>query len=245
MIAFALIGLILWVTNSFVGNPISRALATHAINKYLETNYAELNLEVKPAVYNFKIGKYNAWAKSKESVDTHFTVYCTMGGKVTADDFEDRIPSGWNTYTRIEKEYREFVTPIIESNLPYDFYIVLADLERLEKPAAKLPLDMNLDVYNVPLAAYVTVYLYTDDVSWDNVAGTALELDGLMQENSLAVDQYTVVLKPGSPEEEKKGESLGIYDFPQELLGSDDLPKFMEEYFYQWENGMNNVKKSK
>lgn len=231
-----LIGFLLFFVNSFMGNPISKALATHSIKEYIKDEYPHLNLEVNSAVYNFKMGDYNATAKSKDSVDTYFMVHCSWDGTVLDDEYEEMVLSGWNTFRRFEQEYQKTVENLVESNLPYDFNMIIAGLNKSDQPSVKVPLDAEFDIYNVPYKKYLTVYMYTDELSWDKIAQTMLEVDDLMQENQLSVNEYTIVLESLSAKEEKKGEMMGVYDFPQELLSSENLADVMEKRQAQWES---------
>jgi hypothetical protein len=54
IIAFALIGGILFVTNAFVGNPVSAKIAGNAVRKYVEDKYNFLDLEIEKPIYSFK-----------------------------------------------------------------------------------------------------------------------------------------------------------------------------------------------
>ncbi|WP_096155371.1 MULTISPECIES: YfjL-like protein [Bacillus] len=54
VVGIALIGIILFVTNAFVGNPVSSYLANKAINKYVEEEYGHFDLETEKVYYNFK-----------------------------------------------------------------------------------------------------------------------------------------------------------------------------------------------
>lgn len=236
IIGFLLIGIILFVTNSFVGNPISKALANKSVKQYVEENYNQLNLQVDKPIYNFKFGNYTSKVKSKDSGDTYFSIYCGLDGKVVMDNYKENVLSGWNTFLRMDEEFRKFVEPLIQSKLPYDFDMVIAGLDKPEEEPGMLSLDMEFDIYNLPLEAYITIYIYTEDMSWDKVAKTTLELEELIEKNNLNVGKYTVVLNPITAKSEKKGESLGIYDFPKELLKSENLPKVMEEHFNKWES---------
>ena len=56
LIAFVLIGGLIFFTNAFVGNPISAMIANRAIEKYVGKYYPYLDLEVEKAIYNFKTG---------------------------------------------------------------------------------------------------------------------------------------------------------------------------------------------
>lgn len=241
--AFVLIALILAVTNAFVGNPLSKALAGRAVGRHLEERYAGLNLEVEKVQYSFKFGQYMAFAQSTTSQDTHFSIYCDSWGNILGDDYDSYVRSGWNTMQRIGEEYAEAAEALIQSQLDYDFDMVIADLNHDGSyPLSNLQLDMTYDIHSGAIPGSVTVYLYAQELSWEKVAEVALRVDTLLEKNQLAPDDYTVVLKPLSEKEDKRGESLGVYDFPRELLQSKNLPQVMEEQYRQWEEGSNREK---
>lgn len=242
--AFILIGIILFITNSLVGNPVSKALAQKNVKKYVEENYKNLNLEIGETNYNFKSSNYYTFVQSKDSIDTNFSIFSGINGKVIMDSYEDNVLSYWNTYIRLDEDYRNIVEPLIENNLEYNFDMVIAGLDKLDKDSEKLTLDMKFDINDIPLDEYVTVYLYTDNLTWENVAETALCLDNFLKEHNLNIEKYTVVLKPTSEIEEKKGEYWGVYDFPKNLLKSENLPKVMEEHFNNWNEEGEKIKNS-
>ena len=235
VLAFALIILILAAADSLVGNPISRAMAQHSIEKYVEETYPDLELTVDRARYNFKFGEYFAIASSPTSQDTFFAVHW-RSGKVAWDDYESNVLQRSNTYFRLCRAYRDAVEPLIEEGLPWDFDMVLADLDSSgELDPQLLPLDMEADPYHLPLDTEISIYRYVGEVSWEAVAETALELDAFLRENGFEPDIYSVVLEPGARKEDRTLDTLGVYDFPRELLASEDLPRVMEEHFIQWE----------
>jgi len=234
-VALLVVGGVCYVLSGLFGNPISRALANSAANKYIKANYAHLNLEAKPATYNLKTGSYSVFVQSKDSVDTHFAISCRPTGRVRGDNYDEAVLGGRNTFNRISEEYRDFVEPLIEAGLPYDIQILIANLSMPEESSlADLPLDMEFDVYQNPLPAYVTLYVASDSLSWEQVAKVATELDSVMRQHKLPVEQYTVVLQILT-DEGKPGESLGAYDFPPKLLQSADLPQALEEHFIAWD----------
>ncbi len=53
-VAVVLIVGMLFVTNAFVGNPISAMMANKAIKQYVNQNYSYLDLEIEKVSYNFK-----------------------------------------------------------------------------------------------------------------------------------------------------------------------------------------------
>jgi len=84
VVAVVLIFRMFFVTNAFVGNPISVLRANKVIKQYVDKNYSSLDLEIEKARYNFKDTAYVAWVKSKTSIDTKFSIYYREG-KVQRD----------------------------------------------------------------------------------------------------------------------------------------------------------------
>ncbi|MEG0370818.1 MAG: hypothetical protein RR645_00830 [Clostridium sp.] len=232
LIGIVLIAGILYIANEFLGNPVSKVLATSSVEKYVNEKYPNLNLKVESAKYNFKNNGYSSKAHSSSSVDTHFDVYCDLIGNITRDSYEESINKRFNTLERLDEEYRKVVVPKIEK-LGYDFNMILAGVQANGNELLDIPLDMKLDLNKLPskrLITYVTVYIYSDDFTWDNVARTALAIDKAMENERLNISKYTVGVYPTSFKEGKTYESIGVYDFDSKLLKSKDLPGFMKNY---------------
>lgn len=240
-LAFLFIGLILFVTHSFVGNPISKALSTQAAKKHLEENYPDLALKPNKAAYSFKDGQYFVFVRSTESMDTHFSIYCNAYGKVLSDDYRQKVTGGWNTYIRLHQQCQKVLTPIIEDNLPYQFDMILAGLDDKavagKSEMSNLSLDMPLDLHQPPFPITLSVTLYIDVLSWKNIAKIALELDALMQDKDIEVSQYSISLthKKEGKIQDNPPTYLSIYDFPRELLSSKNLPIVMKNFYQEWE----------
>lgn len=118
VIGIALIAGILFIANAFVGNPISAMIANKAIDQYVDENYSFLDLEVGKASYNFKLGCYMAFAKSRTSVDTKFAIYY-RDGKVQRDDYKSNVLEMSNTLRRLSDEYSTIVKNIVSKELGY------------------------------------------------------------------------------------------------------------------------------
>lgn len=114
-LAFILIPLILWLANGFLGNPISKSLANRSAEKYIEKTYPDMNLELDGAVYDFYDGKYNVLVTSPDFDDVRFSIDISQIGKIVMDSYGEYVGSGFNTWERINIEYRNMVDEIIES----------------------------------------------------------------------------------------------------------------------------------
>lgn len=231
-VALVLIGLILFITNSFVGNPISQWIAQNAIEEHLSEHYQSLELEVSKPFYNFKFGEYVVHATSLTSEDTNFSI-TYRGGKVD-DNYESSVSEKWNTYLRLEGEYAKIVKPLIEERFPYEIDMLNVGLLKTDADNERLSLDMKFELDQLPLDSYVTIYLYEAEHSWEKVAELALELDALLEKNQIFVHQYSVVLSL-PPTETTKYESLGVYYFPKSSLQEENLADYMKQYYEKWE----------
>lgn len=114
-LAFILIPLILWLANGFLGNPISKSLANRSAEKYIEKTYPNMTLELDGAVYDFYDGKYNVLVTSPDFDDVRFSIDISQIGKIVMDSYGEYVGSGFNTWERINIEYRNMVDEIIES----------------------------------------------------------------------------------------------------------------------------------
>ncbi|MFF2889177.1 hypothetical protein [Paenibacillus sp. NPDC057967] len=163
MIAFSLIGFILYMANGFVGNPISASIAKSAIKQYMETQYPEMEYEFVTKVgYNFKDGSYIGRVQSLTSEDTRF--YVEYHGKNDIrDDYSFTVLEYRQTMDRLSKEFADVLqkelsdqigTPIRRVFVMYQ-YDEVSDYERL------LSLDMKLDP-QLPIPLHINISLDTD-----------------------------------------------------------------------------------
>lgn len=120
IIAFVLIGVVLFLANGMVGNPVSKMLANKAAKKHVAEYYSDLDLELEKAFYNFKDGRYNVKASSTSSIDTHFSLNYSWAGKLEYDDYEVLVLSKWNTFQRIDSEYRKLIDTKIKTKMDLD-----------------------------------------------------------------------------------------------------------------------------
>ncbi len=183
---------ILSVTNAFVGNPISAAFASKEIKKYIDEEYADLDLELEKATYNFKFSEYMAQARSKDNIDVHFYVYY-KNGEVIRDDYQAYVVDGMNTLDRFGEEYTSYLSDILKRELPFSFDKVRVDYFKSSYEHAKdvvvpgMPFDKD-----IPLPADATLYLTMNDRSIENIANILTELHKVMADNDCMVGTYGI-----------------------------------------------------
>ena len=191
VVALALIAGVGLFANALLGNPVSKALATVQAQQYLSETYPDKELELERVSYSFKETCYHAYVVQPNLPDGEFTLDFNMWGKLLYDDYEDRVPSGWNTAHRLDTEYRRTVENLLESsNFPIDSYIgygELAFVSRANKDAPEIPSyamiteDLTLGgAYNLgrlgAQAGKLTIYLRDDTVTAERLAEVLLTI---------------------------------------------------------------------
>lgn len=191
IISIALVIGICVIVNAFVGNPISKHIATNTAEKHLEEKYSDRDFEIEKVIYNLKDGNYHAFIKSPSSIDSHFTVLIDMWGSLKIDNYEDSVLTGWNTANRLGNEYREKVDEILESqSFPYAVDIGFGDIEFIPTDYAKDPsvpdyaiiiedlkLDGEYDINELgSKAGKLTIYIDDETVSYERLAELILEI---------------------------------------------------------------------
>lgn len=171
-----LIGMIFFA-DAFVGNPISKYLVDKNSNKYIEENYAELDLD-KEIGYSFKTTNYFVYLKSKTIKDLYFTLSYNKLGKLKYDGYENRIVKGWNIITRLDEDYREKTdktfdklknTPLFATNKSINTFSYLfskGDIPGIDGgiDGSSLELDKEYDVKEIgKIGGIIKVYVSFSD----------------------------------------------------------------------------------
>ena len=191
IISIALVIGVCVIVNAFVGNPISKHIATNTAEKHLEEKYCDRDFEIEKVIYNLKDGNYHAFIKSPSSIDSHFTILIDMWGELKIDNYEYSVLTGWNTANRLGNEYREKVDEILDSqSVPYAVDIGFGDIEFIPTEYAKDPsvpdyaiiiedlkLDGKYDINELgSKAGKLTIYIDDETVSYERLAELILEV---------------------------------------------------------------------
>ncbi|WP_406242070.1 hypothetical protein ACF3M2_14305 [Tissierella carlieri] len=170
LIAIILIGGILFITNAFVGNPISARIADETIKQYIKDNYSYLDLELEKPIYNFKDGSYVMNVRSKSSIDTKFGIHY-RNGSISYDSYEMRVLGMFNTLDRLSDEYSAVAKKIIDKELEYEIKNtgVIYDKSIYENGNNALELDMKFDK-SLPIAAEINIRTNILDTSMEDIA---------------------------------------------------------------------------
>ncbi|MDF2541468.1 MAG: hypothetical protein K0S47_1186 [Herbinix sp.] len=233
--AFFIIGFILYVVNSFTGNPVSANIATAKIKTYVAKNYPDQQLTISQAHYNFKDSSYSSVVQSETSEDTCFRVSWNRGK--LSDDYPYEVANHFTTYRRLTEEFDQTVQEILINEFPYETTIVIADLAKRDMDMASLTLDMPFDITSLPSGTQLVVYLLSEERSYKVLAKRLLELNDIMKKHQIRIDLYSLVLEEPMDETEKptSGESLYLFDFPADQLTTEHLDQILQEHQIQWE----------
>ena len=210
VVALALIAGIAVFANALVGNPISKLLAQNSAERHIEENYADTDFYVERVTFSFKDTRYHAYIKSPSSVDSHFTIYMDMLGRVEFDFYEDDVLNGWNTADRIGTDYRKQVDAILDSpSFPYTCDIGYGDIEFIPEEYADNPdvpsyalhiEDLELDgIYNLAelgaQAGHLVLYVTEDTLSFERAAEIMLDIRRIMDDAGVGFYAMDFVLE--------------------------------------------------
>lgn len=243
LLAFAIIGGLLWFANGLVGNPVSRLLANRAAKRYVAATYPELNLELEKAHFNFKSGDYYVHVTSPTSVDTHFTLHITPLGEVRYDDYAHRVADRFNTLERINGEYRKAVETILDGeDFPYRSYISYGEIAPYYEHKEfgpqygivqeDLVLDKAYDVMELAkTAGHIVLYIEDEEVTVDRAAEILLDIKHIMDDERVSFYAIDFVLnRPrGDGKPDVNGPRVNVQDFLYQDIYTEGLVERVAE----------------
>jgi len=221
-IAIALIGIILFIANAFVGNPITKKMADKAIKEYVDANYSDLHLKVEGSSYDFKNGSYVGIAKSETSIDTKFKVYY-QDGKAQRDDYEFSVLELNNTEQRFSDEYSDIVKKIVAENLGYVDNTTMVNFDKNEHDKIKstLKLDMKFDK-TLPIKTEVLFRIDLEDYSIERIANFFIDARKALKEEGYEFSKYSLDSTEGST-------YVMVNDVTNEDIDSGELLNLLEK----------------
>lgn len=246
VVAFTLIGVILWFANGFLGNPISKAIVNNSARKYIEENYPNMNLEVSEISYSFKDGNYNAYIKSNTSTDTYFSVTFSPLGKIGYDSYENDVANKYNTYTRINGLYDSKVRTVFEGkDFPYKSEINFGELReqilqdtndkygqfepKYGLDVSELELDKNYNINELGKKyGHIVLYIQETDINIKRSSEILLDVKNILDNKNISFYAIDLTIeKPLEEEEKTNGDNNSINI--QHFLYSDIYEKGLEK----------------
>lgn len=240
IVAVTLIVVVCWFANALCGNPISKLLAEKAADEYLEVNFEETDYYIEHVGFSFKDTNYYAHVRSETSIDTQFTLYIDMMGRVYFDTYGS-VTGGHVTARRVQQEYRDLADQIFESpDFPYPDGICYGTLEIYPQEAFD---DPNLIIPNYTLntedlildkvydprelgaqAGHLIVYVDADTVSIEEAARIMLFIRSEFDEANIPFVAMDFMLEYLLPEAGPRAdEYIWVENFLYEDIYEDGL----------------------
>lgn len=245
LLPFLMIGIIVFlIVNSFYGNPVSKLLVKLSSQKYLKENFDTSELYIDSVVYNFKSGNYYANVVSKESSDTHFSIYTDKLGRIRFDDFSDRVLSGWNTSIRLQDEYRNLVASVLDSgDFPYESDIAFGELlvgyysvngqEINTLNMSDLILDKKYDIKNLGKEyGHLVIYVDSNEVSEEKAAEILLDIKDIFDHANVpfySVDFTLEMPRDVNADGRRPGDSINLIYFLAEDIYEEGMVERVHE----------------
>ncbi|WMM26421.1 hypothetical protein RBU61_07050 [Tissierella sp. MB52-C2] len=242
LIAILLIGGILFITNAFVGNPISARIADKAIKQYVKENYSFLDLELEKPIYSFKDGSYVVNARSKSSIDTKFGIHY-RNGSIGYDSYEMRVLGMFNTIDRLSNEYTDLAKRIIAEELEYEENNtrVMYYKDVYENGNDALQLDIKYD-RSLPIDAEVIIDINIGDTSIDNIAKILTDAHKAFVKNNCYFKKYglfaendgiLVMVNEITPEDIESGDLINLLQKAKDYEDGTAVEKGSERKDYE------------
>lgn len=235
-IVFILVALMLWVANGFLGNPVSKFIANKSAIRYIEKTYPEMDLELGEPKYNFKNGRYNIPVNSSGSIDTSFSIDVSLIGKIKNDSYENYVLSGFNTWQRINREYREIVNNLFESQkFTYKTNIYFGEIKIKEESEdsfgpsyglnlERLALDKIYDIGKIASeAGHLVVYLEDEELNAGRASEILLDIKNLFDSENIPFYAVDISLEKPIEEGEKNQETFKVREFLYSDIYEKDL----------------------
>ena len=231
IVASVLILGLLFFANAFLGNPISKTMATNTAKKYLAETYAGTDYCLEEVSYSFKDGHYYAHIESPSSIDTKFSLSITMFGKISYDTYEN-VQMGFNTAQRLESEYRELTDTVFDNGtFPYESDISFGTLEIYPEEALsttgsfdvasyamnqnELVLDKIYDIKEVGKeAGHLVVYVQSDVVTVEEASKLILDVKEIFDRADVPFKAIDFTLQhPLTEDEPRSDEQVNVAQF--------------------------------
>lgn len=256
VIAFALIGVVLFFINAFCGNPVSYLLAKYSAGQYIEDNFPESDYEIENVSYFFKESQYSAKVKSQSSIDSHFSIKIDFFGNISYVSYEDNVLNKGNTKERISREYFDKVVAVLETDIfPYETdygygMIRYSDEEECDSMGKgvffveELELDMSYDIREIGKNTGKVDLCVREDVTVENAAIILKKTKQLL--NSADVYFYSIdftLMEKRTDDNKIPEKSIHINNFLASYIDEDNLEekieiaiKETEEYYNEMYN---------
>lgn len=230
--ALAITAGVIYLSCSFMGNPVSYLLTRKTAKDHILKTYPGTDLVIEDINYDFKTGGYYARVKSPSSPDTHFSLSFDLLGSLRYDSYEYDVAQKGNTARRLDAEYRRITDAVFQSPLfPYETdmdYGMLMIYPQKEigsgngipdyaMPLEELVLDGIYDMRAVgERAGSLVIYVNSDTVTVEKAAEIMLRIKDIFSEAGIgfAAMDFTLQHPKDIKDSSRPEGQFSVIDFP-------------------------------
>lgn len=246
IIGVILLGVGLFLADAIYGNPLSKARAKQTVSEYITQTYPGTDFMIDDIFYNFKDGYYHAKVISPTSQDSHFDV-AVSGKKIVFDTYNYDVPSGWNTWQRIDDEYRQMTDQVLEAeDFPLKSRIAFGTIVAQDDVATddfaapnygikldELELDKNYDIKQLAReTGQIIFYAEDEEVTFEKASELLLMIKAEFDQATVPFYAINFILEKPRKEDEAPGDddfSIHTANFLYEDIYEEDLAKRIEQ----------------
>lgn len=210
---------------SFQGNFLSKIIIQYKSLDYVEERFPTKDYEFKDVIYNFKDGYYYARYQSPTMQDEYFSLAYHWYGNFIQDDYEN-VVNKWNTWSRLEMQYRKYVELVLQKEEPYHDirYGTLKSLDDMsQKEKDEMILNKEYDISELG-KKYGSIVYYVNDqqVNIDKVCEYLMKIKKSFDQNNVTFYSIDFVL-------ENNNERLELISFLYKDIDKDGFKKKVQE----------------
>lgn len=209
-----------------LGNPISEMVVRNKTQNYIETTYKDKNLYLDKTNYSYTDFYYYTYIRSKDSIDTKFTVSYDLHGNFKYDNYNDYVLSGVNTMTRLVEEYDRLINDIINektygvSNIKY----ITGNLNLMDNDGNILD-NIEIDkIYDTGELGKdygeISIYFEESNYTIQNLCDVLIKTKQILDDKNIYFKTISVQM-PGEND-------YNLQDFKPEDIFKQDLEKIVE-----------------
>lgn len=205
IVGIFLIGFCLMLYFGFEGNPVSYFIVNHVSKDYVEEKYPGYHVE--NSTYSFKDGYYYVVVSLENSKDIYFSIIYDGLGKMLTDNYESSKEGNWNTFRRLDEEYRKRVDEVLmaddfslkQDNIQYGSIVSINDTGwsfDFGINEQELIVDKEYDLKDIGKQGGAIIFYYEDeDISIENISYHILTLKEYLDENDVSFYALNFVLE--------------------------------------------------
>lgn len=199
--------------SAFYGNPIKKWTLRSSLIRYAEEHHPDERAQYSQVRYNFKDSQYYINVTINGSEDEAYTVSYYAARKEYDDDYRWRVIDRYNTWSRLEMEYRSFIDEQLAA-YPIEFELSFGTLDQEMTQIHHLELNSEIDFYNPPLNTSLIVWIQSEQITVDELEKQLIDLYTHFQRRGIRIDDISLTLRNA----DNHSEDLMVHNFLTERI---------------------------